>query len=746
MNAIFRKTLRRCYGTAFGYVTAAVLMLILGVCMVLYHANPAAGSADISLTLQTLLLALVVVIPAVCAYTVTVENKRGETKFLFSLPISAVEIVLGRFFAALSVICIPLSMLLLFPFVFTFYGTPALGTAFLSLVGFVLLLGAMVALSLTVATLTGSVALSFLGGFGALALLYFVSPLVGMLPSGISTPLLQFLSSFDIFLCFDSFTYGRIDFAGVLNLLLFTLLCLFLSAFILQRQKTKGARGAQKSTLWQKMLTKKSAAVKTVPVVLLCAVLLAVLPDGISSVDASGVDTYRTGEQTATLLSSLKQDVTLYYAVEGGRQNADMRFLGFLRSYEQKSKHITVKVVDSTDKEFLSDHGGIALESGSVVVESDRRYRVVGHSDMTFLFNSYLGLQMTNAEYYTYISALVQGSGSDSQMYEIGSLLYQYADYTDTYFIGEESIGSAILFTTLPTVPVMYIASDADASLPGTAMQMELYEKLYDMRLHSLADGDVPSDCDLLLLHAPQKDLTAEQAERLRSYLNGGGKLMLTTMCDISYPVLGGVLAEYGLSFYDEGNLVCEGDGAYMFTDENSKQYPYYIQSHIAPLEGTAGVAENLLVLYAHGIQLTEVEGVQVTPWLYTSDKGYLVQKSGSASGSDEGSISEKGRYVFGALAQKGESAVVWIGAGYALTDAVNTNAEGGNYRYACALADWMTDSSNTPLFIEGKLMQSTVLYPAATDALIWGILMAVLAPLAVLIIGFSVRTIRRKR
>ncbi len=244
MNAVFRKTMRRYFGTVFGYVIATVLLALLGVCMVLYHVNPAGGSADLSLTLQTLLLALTAVIPAVCAYTVSLENKRGEARFLFSLPLSAFDIVLGRFFAVMTLLCLPLSMLLLFPFVFSFYGTPAMGAAFLSLVGLVLLLGAMVALCMAVASLTRSVALSFLGGFGALLLLYFVSPLVSLLPSGISAPLLQFLSSFDIFLCFDSFTYGRVDIAGVVNTLLFTLLFLFLCAFALQRQKARGEEAA----------------------------------------------------------------------------------------------------------------------------------------------------------------------------------------------------------------------------------------------------------------------------------------------------------------------------------------------------------------------------------------------------------------------------------------------------------------------------------------------------------------------
>ncbi len=467
----------------------------------------------------------------------------------------------------------------------------------------------------------------------------------------------------------------------------------------------------KKLTLWHTLLNKKSTAVKLVLAVLLCTVLLSLVPDGISVLDASGEDTYRTGAQTAALLSSVKEQVTLYYAEKGGRQNADVRFLNFLRSYERASAHITVKVVDSTDKAFVAAHDGLSLDDGSVVVESAKRYRAVGHTDMTYLYNRYLGLQMTNAEYYTYISALVQGSSSNSQLYEVGSLLYQYADYTDTYFQGEELIGSAILFVTQPTVPVMYIVSDADASLPGGGMQTELYESLYDMRLHSLSESAVPQDCDLLLFHAPQKDLTAEQAERLRSYLQGGGKLMLTTMCDISYPVLGTVLAEYGLSFYDEGNLVCEGKSAYMFTDGNGKQYPYYINAHVAPLEGTAGLTDGFLALYAHAIKVTDTQGVTVTPWLYTSGEGYLVQKTGSASGeTDEGSISENGEYVFGAVAQKGETTVVWLGAGYALTDAVNTNAEGGNYRYACALLDWKSGSSHTPLFIEGKHMPSTLL------------------------------------
>lgn len=237
MNAVFEKTMRRYFGTLFGYVFVALLLLLLGACTVLYHVNPTGGSADLSLSLQTLLLALTVLVPVACAYTVTLENKRGENRFLFSLPLSVADIVLGRFCAVLVLLCLPLLVLLLLPLVFTLYGTPAIGTAFLSIVGFLLLLGAMVAVCMTVASLTRSVAVAVLGGFAVLVLLYFVSPLAACLPSAVSAPLLQFLSSFDLFLCFDSFTYGRVDVAGVVNTLLWTLLFLFLSAFALQRQK-----------------------------------------------------------------------------------------------------------------------------------------------------------------------------------------------------------------------------------------------------------------------------------------------------------------------------------------------------------------------------------------------------------------------------------------------------------------------------------------------------------------------------
>lgn len=237
MNAVFEKTMRRYFGTMFGYVLAAVLLFLLGLCTVLYHVNPAGGSADLSMTLQTLLLALTVLVPIACAYTVTLENKRGETQFLFSLPLSVADIVLGRFFAVMALLCLPLSVLLLLPFAFSLYGTPAIGTALLSIVGLVLLLAVMVALCMTVASLTSSVALSVFGGFFVLLLLYAVSPAAALLPQALSEPILQFLSSFDPFSCLDTFTYGRIDVAGVINTLLWTLLFLFFGALALQRQK-----------------------------------------------------------------------------------------------------------------------------------------------------------------------------------------------------------------------------------------------------------------------------------------------------------------------------------------------------------------------------------------------------------------------------------------------------------------------------------------------------------------------------
>ena len=91
--------------------------------------------------------------------------------------------------------------------------------------------------------------------------------------------------------------------------------------------------------------------------------------------------------------------------------------------------------------------------------------------------------------------------------------------------------------------------------------------------LNLLTTDTVPEDAAALLINDPQADLSTLDAAAIKTYLENGGHLFVTTDLTVSTPNLDALLAEYGMT-RQEG-LVIENDSSY---------YAYrYPQTYLLP-------------------------------------------------------------------------------------------------------------------------------------------------------------------
>ncbi len=103
-------------------------------------------------------------------------------------------------------------------------------------------------------------------------------------------------------------------------------------------------------------------------------------------------------------------------------------------------------------------------------------------------------------------------------------------------FLGETICVAAIARLARPDVPVVYTLNghgerdfeDYDPLNGYTDLAREIRREGYDLRPLVLgADGDVPGDCDLLLIAGPRQAPLAGERARLEAYLARGGRLLL---------------------------------------------------------------------------------------------------------------------------------------------------------------------------------------------------------------------------
>ena len=468
--------------------------------------------------------------------------------------------------------------------------------------------------------------------------------------------------------------------------------------------------------------------------------LLGLIPDHYLKWSVTGGSTFKVSYKTTEWLEKeLKEDVTLYLLGTSGKENEVYLFLS---DYAQKSKHISLEVVDpERDPEFINAYGGVWPEDNlSVLVESGKRYKIINGSDLYYYYNATSATRYSQMEYeyFQYMFEQYVQAYPD-QGYDAAYEAF-LAD-TQPHFDGETQVTSAIQYVLLEEVSTLYAVTGSTDGL-ATALCDELWKYGYEIK--NLASvQSIPADCDLLVLQAT-KDLNEVEKIVLDSYLAKGGKLFLTSFYAVGPMTnLGAVLEPYGMGFLDKTHLLMEGDQNYISVSQNSSSYLMraHILQHDATGTFTGSFLLDLMNEGVHVIDIKEKEGVTVKPWLQTSEKGFPAFRVGDSS--EKG---DEGVYTFGAIAEKGDTRIIWVATPSALSASMDSQSNGGNFGLAISAFNWMTDTESQLFEADAPVIKTSYLTVSDAAFVTWGTVLVILLPVAVLILGIAIWYARKRR
>jgi ABC-2 type transport system permease protein len=230
--AIYRKELGQYFVSPVAYVVVGLFLLVTGFFMTVYlnyaiEGQPDAPSWVLRAFLQLLALVFLFMLPMVTMSAYAEEKKRGTLELLMTSPITELQIVLGKFFAALTMLA---AMLLptLGCIVFIWMHSDPAPTFKLVLGGYLgalLFGGALLSLGTFLSSLTENQIIAAVMTFAAFLLLWAIDFGV-QAASGTTGQVLQYLSVINHF---DDFTRGIIDTAGVTYYVSFMILFIFLT-------------------------------------------------------------------------------------------------------------------------------------------------------------------------------------------------------------------------------------------------------------------------------------------------------------------------------------------------------------------------------------------------------------------------------------------------------------------------------------------------------------------------------------
>ena len=287
-------------------------------------------------------------------------------------------------------------------------------------------------------------------------------------------------------------------------------------------------------------------------IVIALNLLVAQLPESILRPDSTPTHLMTIGDETKDILKRLEVDIEITHYVDSsdGSASADTGYIsGILERYAEASSHITVKTVDLINSNVMDETAGEnTVKITSVNSDgSERRSKSVAADEMFMCeMSGYEGQYMSRSEY--------------QQMYSYYAAYNQTLPSATEYFFAENEITGAIDYVMQETLPIVYcLTGHGETEIGDDGFGKIATDENVELKSLALQSGEsvsVPEDAKCILINIPTADISAEEADALKTYIQGGGTVMLSTFVASysaeSMPNLAGLCKYMGLTAIEE--------------------------------------------------------------------------------------------------------------------------------------------------------------------------------------------------
>ena len=232
MTAIIKRELSSYFNSAIGYIVLAVFYFFSGLFFYMYCLL--SNTASMSYLFLSMLMIVVLVIPIITMRSFSEERKQKTDQALLTAPVSLTEMVLGKFFGAFALYGLCNAIYILYAIILLFYASPDWAVLFSTLLGMLLMGGALIAIDLLISALTESQVIAAVLSIGVGLLIYMLDSLSDIINVEWVTNLFHSVS-FDSH--FTNFINGIIDLTSVLFFLSVIAIFLFLCIRVFEKRR-----------------------------------------------------------------------------------------------------------------------------------------------------------------------------------------------------------------------------------------------------------------------------------------------------------------------------------------------------------------------------------------------------------------------------------------------------------------------------------------------------------------------------
>ena len=327
----------------------------------------------------------------------------------------------------------------------------------------------------------------------------------------------------------------------------------------------------------------------------------------LAPLDFSQEQLYTLTDESKEKVKDIGKDVSIYFV---GYTDDDAN-LDLAKQYNKANERITAEAVDINNRPDLAEKYGIESGSEGIIVECGEKSKVLTANDLV-----------------TY----------DTSTYE-------------TISIAEQKLTSAILSVTSDDVPKVYFLEGySDFLLTQNMYYLDMYLKNEVNEidtLNVLSTGNVPEDCDTLVITTPSKDFDDVATKAITDYINRGGNILwlnaaVTAAQDFTN--VNSILAMYAVDPFEVG-IIRETDSSKMVSGSPDLIFPDIQYATVTKdLYNTTGATfVNATKVNVNEEQL-ETQNVTQTELLTTGENSYFrtnfnIQQDAATSDEEVGSF-----------------------------------------------------------------------------------------------------------
>lgn len=421
---------------------------------------------------------------------------------------------------------------------------------------------------------------------------------------------------------------------------------------------------------------------------------------------------FSLSEQTLNILEHLDREITIYGLYETGKENAWVEQV--IDRYQGKTNRIKYQTIDPVRnpgfvKQYEPEEG--AITAGSLIVVSGNKFKLIDN-------------------------------------YDLVNFRFDQNTYTPTAesLAVEQQITGAILYVTAEKNPLVYTLTGHDEATFDYQVTRQLRAENFELKeLNLLTAGRVPEEAELLVVNNPRRDLTSDELQKIRDYMqNSGRALVLMDLQAKEFPNFQNLFASFGVK--TRTAVVVE-------EDENSHAGNQLwiiptMESHSITDPLKAGDLQ-MLIPIAQVIEETEFlkRTLEIKPLLFSSAKSWAKVDLASTNTEKEADDLTGPFKLAVAVTDQAEefdrdSRLILMSNGAFLSGNLVTQVP-GNLNFVLNCFNWLCERVDN-LEIRPKSLSTPTLFMSGAEAMLYSGLVVILIPLIILGSGVVVWLRRR--